>query len=213
MTPAAEARRSIEGLGPDYSTGEWIDYGSVLPPSEYREAFLLERLAQAKRYEEADGEALPWVPVHAWRALGQMGRTSVLEPVLALAEAGHQYAFDDFPRLAGQIGEVAIDYLVRTMTDRHASETTRILAGRGLGTIGRVAVPPGRRRIVEALMTQIRNDADAAWLNGFAAEALMAMDERSVGAEVLRLRSAGHIDMGIPRDAELMRFFSHEEQR
>jgi HEAT repeat protein len=199
----------IREIGEVYTTDEWKDYQEILPQEEYDEAFLLNTLTDNNLLEAPEESPLPWVPLHAWRALGQMRSLTAIEPVLRLAEGSVQQAYNDFANLSACIGDKAIEPLVAILNDDTRSEITRSLAAEGLGAIGRSSSGPARARIVESLMDQIRqNDGSDGWVNGAAAEALMMMEERSVGPEVLKMYDEGRIQIGMVRSAELTRFFS-----
>jgi hypothetical protein len=197
---------SIRSLGADDSVDRWRDYRSILPPQEYDESYLLDLVNDTFAAAPADGPLI-WVPLHAWRALGQMGSRSVLEPVLRLAEGDdYPHAYDDFAQLSALIGEPAIDPLIAILRDRSRSELHRTLAAKGLGAIGRGSTGETRRAIVESLMNQMRNQPQDGWVNGAAAAALIAMDERSVGPEVLKMYKEGRIQ-GVVEEAEVTGHF------
>ena len=198
----------IRQIGKDFTTNDWKDYHAILPHEEYDEAYLLRMLTDDSFPEAPEGSSLPWVPLHAWRALGQMGSLSVLEPVLSLAEGDfYQQAYNDFPRLSALIGANAVEPLIAILADRSRSDTSRTLAAKGLGEIGRSSQGETRARIVESLMNQIRqNDGSDGWVNGMAAGALVTMAERSVGPEVLKMYEEGRIQGGI-RPEVLFQFF------
>jgi hypothetical protein len=202
----------IRELGEDYSTDEWKEYRAILPPQEYAEEHLLQLLMDESFSEAPEGSPLPWVPLHAWRALAQLGSVAAIEPVLRLAE-GDEYpqAYDDFAKLSARIGNRAAEPLASILADKTRSETSRTLAAAGLGEIGRSAPGPARTAIVESLMSQIRNNGqEDGWVNGAAAEALVTMGEQSVGPEVLRLYDEGRIQIGVIRSAEVEKFFGRQ---
>jgi len=201
----------IRELGEDHSVSAWKDYRAILPAEEFDESTLLDLLADDSFADAPDGP-LPWVPLHAWRALGQMGSVAVIEPVLRFADSDlYPHAYDDFEKLSEQLGESAIDPLIRILEDRTRSETSRTLAAKGLGVVGRPAAGAARQRVVDALMNQIRRNASDGWVNGMSAEALMAMGERSVGAEVLKMQDEGRLRLGFDRAAVVAEFFGQSQ--
>ena len=206
-------RTPIRQLGEDHSTDRWRDYRAILPPEEYDETRLLKMLTDPGFPEAPEGSSLPWVPLHAWRALAQMRSVAAIEPVLHLAEGDYyQQAHDDFAKLSAEIGSAAIRPLATILSDHDRSEVSRTLAATGLGAIGHSLSGQARASIVDLLMEQIRgNDESDGWVNGAAAEALMTMEEHSVGSEVLKIYDEGRIQLGMIRSAALTRFFGREQ--
>jgi hypothetical protein len=206
MAAASSPRTPIREIGDNQSVHRWTTYKDVLPAEEYDEAFLL-RMLNDESVREVEEGPLVWVPFHAWRALGQLGSLAVIEPLLTLADNDfYQQAYNDFARVAADIGEPAVEPLVAILADRSRPETSRTLAAQALGEIGRTATGSVRALIVDALMTQLRQNPSDGWINGMAAAALMAMEERSVGPEVLKMFDEGRIQ-GVVRQDELSEFF------
>jgi len=213
MSSPERPRSSIRSLGADWLTSGWLDYRAVLPPEEYDEAMLLRLLADESFFDAPEGSALLWVPLHAWRALAQMGSLAVLEPTLRLAESGYvDAAYRDFPEICARIGVPAVEALVAIFRDHGRSESDRGLAADGLGAIAPSAPAPTRARIVSVLMDQIRTHPDEDNVNAIAAEALIAMEERSVAPELLRLYEEGHFGFRV-RLSEAIALFQQETPR
>ena len=176
MPSTTHRRIPIRELGEEDSTASWKNYGAVLPPDEYDEAYLLSLLCDPSFAEEP--KPLSWVPLHAWRALAQLHSMAAIEPTLRLAEGdSYQQAYDDFEQLSAEIGEAAITPLTTILTDRLRPRVSRILAAQGLGAIARSASGATRANIVETLREQTRNIRDAAAVNNAAAHALLAIGE------------------------------------
>src|SRR5688572_18675993 len=121
------------------------------------EAFLFRVLTEESWEEcfDSPSAGTQYMPVHAWRALGQMRPVAVLEPMLRIGDSDIQHAYDDVPTVCAMIGEPAIEPLILAMRDRSRTETARTMATIGLGHIGRAAASPNRTRIVTALLDQI----------------------------------------------------------
>lgn len=197
----------IRELGEDFSIDDWKDYRSILPAEELDEAYLLARLGDESPGDVPEDSPLPWVPMHAWRALAQLHAPSVIEPVMRRADdPDYGQAYTDFTKLSAEIGEPAIAPLQAILADRSRPEPHRILAAKGLGGIGRRAMGATRAAIVASLLDQIRNNPGDGWINGTAVAALIAMDERAAGPEVLRMYKEGRIQGGI-RGEELTSYF------
>ena len=205
--PAHDPERiSIRELGDNQSVQRWTRYRDVLPANEYQENFLLKMLTDSSIQQVEEG-ALVWVPFHAWRALAEMRSLAVIDPVLELAERdAYQQSYNDFAKLAGAIGEPAVDPLMAILADRGRPETSRTLAAEGLGEIGRSLSGQRRASIVDALMNQIRKNPSDGWINGMATAALIAMEERSVASEILTMFEEGRIQ-GVVRAEDITNFF------
>ncbi|HEX7842081.1 MAG TPA: hypothetical protein VF469_31635 [Kofleriaceae bacterium] len=116
------------------------------------------------------------------------------------------HAYADFAKFSAEIGESAIAPLQAILADRSRPELHRILAAKGLGGIGRYTTGATRAGIVALLLDQIRHNPGDGWINGTAVAALIAMDERAAGPEVLRMYQEGRIQGGI-RGEELTSYF------
>jgi HEAT repeat protein len=198
----------IRELGQDFSVHDWKDYRSVLPPEELDEAYLLALLSDESFNDEPTESPLPWVPLHAWRALAQLHATSAIEPMVRIASSpDDSHAYGDFTKFSAEIGESAIAPLQAILADRSRPELQRTVAAKGLGGIGCQATGATRAGIVESLMDQIRNNPGDGWINGTAVAALVAMDERTVGPEVLQMYKEGRIQGGGIRGAEITGYF------
>ena len=61
-----------------------------------------------------------WAPVHAWRALAQLGAVEAVTPLLEMSSDLHydDWQFEDFPHVFALIGAGAIPPLKRHAADR-----------------------------------------------------------------------------------------------
>lgn len=176
MPSTSHHRIPIWELGEDYSISDWKNYGEILPPEEFNEEYLLNLLCDPS-LADAPG-SLPWVPLHAWRALAQLRRVSAIEPTLRLADDdGYQQAYNDFEQLSAEIGEPAIGPLTAILADRARSEISRTLAVQGLGAIARSAAGTTRADVMETVKSQTRDLTDLPAVNSAAAEALLALHQ------------------------------------
>jgi len=111
-----------------------------------------------------------WVPVHAWRALGQLRAASAAEPLVRLLhrmEAGDDWVGEELPRVFGMIGPPAIPPLSEYLRADDHSVYARVAAVHGLQCIGSDH-PEVRDEVVAVLSGQLaafeENGPD---LNGF----------------------------------------------
>jgi hypothetical protein len=121
----------------------------------------LVRMALDKDLHWADSESAEvWVPMHAWRALGQLRAESSIEPLLQLLDRlddeDDDWAQTDLPKAFGMIGPAAIPGLGSFITDAEHGEWARIAAGEGLVKIVK-RFPESRDRVVAILTEQLRH--------------------------------------------------------
>ena len=78
-----------------------------------------------------------WVPVHAWRILGQLRDERAVLPLIALFEVMFEddWALSELPRVVGMLGESAIEPLVTLMNTDTQDEFVRIMAVDGLSEL------------------------------------------------------------------------------
>lgn len=75
-----------------------------------------------------------WVPLHAWRTLGQLGNEAAVEPLLALLDdlIEDDWVRDELPTVLGLIGVASIEPLGRYLRDSSHNEFSRVVAAEAL---------------------------------------------------------------------------------
>ncbi len=163
---------------------EWKDYSSEfgLRTADVPE---LIRLATDRVLNELEDAPECWAPVHAWRALGQLGDASAVLPLLELSlDREDDYSLsDDLPSVIEQIGEPALPVLIQFFSDHEDGASARASVVEALGRLA--ATHPSVRDVVvdvlgKELARYAENDMD---LNGLIVSALI--DAR--GAELIPL--------------------------
>jgi hypothetical protein len=109
------------------SCGEPADRGPRATWLNYRDFGLgeanipdLVRMATDQRLHMADTDsAAVWAPLHAWRALAQLGATDAAEPLLRLAERFPEddWVAEDLPVVLSMLGSDILTVLTRFVGD------------------------------------------------------------------------------------------------
>lgn len=113
-----------------------------------------------------------WAPLHAWRALGQLGATQAIKPMIAqfdLIDNGEdEWMGTEFPHVFAMIGPESISPLWDCLRgDEQYSVSSKICVAESLGEIGK-AHPDSRDRCVALMTEQLRKySANDPGLNGF----------------------------------------------
>lgn len=133
-------RRLLElGLSEAYAVEAWLDYvGAVgLGPDDVAELIGLACAPDAPDMDADSAEG--WVPVHAWRALGQLRAAAAVAPLLAsrVRALDDEWAGLDLPEVFGLIGAPAIPQLRGFLLDHPGDDDGDITVLFGLMNIGR----------------------------------------------------------------------------
>ncbi|MCX4247200.1 hypothetical protein [Paraliomyxa miuraensis] len=129
------------------------------------------RWIDPRHFEGHDEDSLAvWAPIHAWRALGELGAGEVISTLLemldTLDEQGDQWYLEIFHELCAQIGPSAIAELEPYVFDSSHHEYARISAAHGLQAIA-MAEPASRDRVVGVLASCLEHSDEIPSLNGF----------------------------------------------
>ncbi len=127
-----------------FSAYEWATYSDFgLQPDHILDLIRMETHAAL---HPADGDSAEvWAPVHAWRALGQLGAADAVEPLLRLLAGAEEddRMMNDFPFVFGMIGKGAVGPLGGYLADSSNDEWSRVTASCGLAK----AAEPIRLRV------------------------------------------------------------------
>ena len=112
-----------------------------------------------------------WVPVHAWRALGQLRAAAAAEPLTRLLERIYEddddWVGEELPRVFGMIGPPAISPLSEYLRANDHSAYAQVAAVEGLQCVG-ADHPEVRDEVVAVLSGQLAAfKANDPSLNGF----------------------------------------------
>ncbi len=155
-------------LGPDSRNDDvWHDYLQYGFDEEDVDD-LLELIGDAELHQADIDSNDSWVPMHAWRALGQIGSEKSIEPLLDLFEeiVEDDWALSEYPIVMSMIGEAAIEPLTQHLREAGRDEFSRVMAADALKTIAE-NYPQSRERIIRVLTTYLDvPDTSMPTLNG-----------------------------------------------
>ena len=148
----------------------WLDCAELEIGPEHIEELIGLALDESLNSAPSDSQEV-WVPVHAWRALGQLHSAEAAEPLTRLLqridEDDDDWVGEELPRVFGMIGPPAISPLSEYLRANDHSVYARVAAVEGLQCIGSDH-PEVRDEVVTVLSSQLaafkENDPD---LNGF----------------------------------------------
>jgi hypothetical protein len=145
-----------------------------------------------------------WVPLHAWRALAQLGDPRAIEPLIGLFDTlcEDDWALEELPIVLGMLGKKAIGPLSAFLGDSSHSHFARSMAVSGLEEIAKRDV--STRNDVVNIITEYLDDPDAnaSGLNGSAVNLLLSLEARESINTLRRLYESGNVDLFACGDIE-----------
>ena len=190
-------------LGEVKHGSKWMDYLQF--GFDEQDVFSLLLLLGNESLHEADVDTNEaWVPLHAWRALGQLSSAASVEPMLALFDmlVEDDWAVQELPVIMGMIGESAIVPLTRFMNESRHKEFARAVAADGLKEIAEYH-PACRGEVVEALTAYLRlRDQSLATMNGLIVCCLIDLAASESIETIRELYSSGLVDISCAGDLE-----------
>jgi len=153
---------------------------------------------------------------HAWRALGQLGGTAAIEPLIDLFGllCDDDLALMEVPVVLGMLGEPGIEPLLAAFRDTQLREYARCMAGESLKEI--VLHHPEQREAVVTLLTDYLRDPDTAAVVVNASTVAILMDLKATESidTVRALYDKGCVEVGFCGDIEDVEIgFGLREQR
>jgi hypothetical protein len=191
-------------LGRPELSADWTDYREKGISGEHVPDLI--RMVSDARFEAADEESAEvWAPVHAWRALGQLGAGAAVEPLIEVVEnVDDDWSREELPSVLGMIGPAAVEPL-RVALSRHAIDfdaMTGATTANGLMEIAK-RHPETRSAVVGILVGQLRwsGRQDPA-LNAFLVGNLIDLKAVETAPLMEALIAAGDVDVSITGDWE-----------
>lgn len=115
----------------------WPDY-RTLGLAERHVAALIRMATDPALYAAPERDRAAWAPVHASRALAQLGAGAAAEPLLALLERriADDWVASEIPAVLGMIGPASIPGATLMLFDEERDEEARIAASETLVAVG-----------------------------------------------------------------------------
>jgi hypothetical protein len=145
-----------------------------------------------------------WAPVHAWRALAQLGAEEAAVPLLALLEREMENAWvhEEVPGVLGMIGPAALPGATLLLFDEGRSEELRLAAA---GVIANVAHehPDRHDEAAAILATQLEDwPHQGRLLNAYLVADLAGLRHTAAAPVMEAAFAAGAVDLGVMGDWE-----------
>lgn len=157
------ARLLTEGECSSDTSQPWLDYQSL--GIRDRDIPDLIQMATDQALYDLDANALEtWAPIHAWRALGQLGATGAVNPLLQQAneyvdeEGWWDWMAMELPTVFAMIGESILPNLVTVIHDRTRSSWARVIALDGLTALAQRSEESNgsvRQQCIAALLEEL----------------------------------------------------------
>lgn len=150
---------------------------------------------------DADSRCAAWcAPIHAWRALGQLGAQEAVAPLLGRADLADEqmddWSMEDWPHVFGMIGPGALEALAAHAADARHREFSRVLAIEGLKHIAERHAE-SRERMVGVLTEQLRRQEAEPIVNGCLTKALLDLKATEAAEAIERAYAADLVDESI----------------
>lgn len=190
-------------LGKPQSLGDWLDYSvyqfDQTDVAELIELVLDEELAQA----DSDSNDV-WVPLHAWRILGQLQAIQAITPLVSHFEQFEpdDWAFEDLPIVLAMIGEPAMPELVEYFNNKKYAEDARAMAMNALAEMVKIT-PALRDTVLKHFCDYMLNpDLSAMEFNGLLVSVLLDLEAAEHIALIRQLFAKDCVALHIIGDIE-----------
>ena len=166
---------------------------------------VLSELVADDELNQADVESKEvWVPLHAWRTLGQLGSDRAVAPLIALFDAlvADDWAQDELPEVMGMIGPSAIMPLSGYLNASHHDEFARAMAADALSEIVK-RDPSCREQVLQCYRDYMSHpDESARYLNGLLICCLLDLDAKETIKDIRQLFEKDCVDVTCAGDLE-----------
>jgi uncharacterized protein len=145
-----------------------------------------------------------WVPLHAWRALGQIGSDKAVSPLIALFDhlVADDWAQDELPEVLGKIGQSAIIPLSVYLNEPNHDEFARVMAADALTEIVK-RDPSCREQVIECFRDYMAHpDESTRILNGLLVSCLLDLDAKETIKDIRQLFEKDCVDITCAGDLE-----------
>ena len=137
----SEPVSQLINAGDPRDQSEWPNYLDLYGLNSSHVPDLI-RMALDEELSTSDSDSAEvWAPLHAWRALGQLGAAEAVQPLLSLMhrvdDDGDDWVGEDLPIVFGLIGPAAIPALADYLSDHDHGLWARIAVLVGLNEIAK----------------------------------------------------------------------------
>lgn len=173
-TPAVARLRTLGT--PTTPNAPWPDYPAEYGLTRDDVPALVDFALDETLYTEHD--AAVWAPVHAWRALGQLGAAEAAEPLarllarLAQPDDDDDWALSELPRALGMLGPATLAPVRQLLDDATLDPLVRGCAADALAALA-VRAPEVRAACVDALTAVLAREDTTMETAGFVVAALV----------------------------------------
>lgn len=183
--------------------GPWLDYPGELGIGEEHLAGLI-RMVGDTRFDECPEDAPEvWAPLHAWRALGQLGDEAAIEPLMSLLPGldVDNWAWSDLPLVFAAIGRASVPPLIRYLEEKERG-ANRAVAVEALVEVVR-AEATAHGAVVPALAAQLEDPGSVDEVfNAKIIDALIKLDAVEAAPAIERAFAEERVDEWITGDWE-----------
>jgi hypothetical protein len=177
---------------------------------DYRHLGLLERHVPAlvrmatdpALHTAEERDPAGWAPVHAWRALAQLGADEAAAPLLALLEREIEnlWVFEEVPAVLGMIGPPALPSATLLLFDEEKPEPVRVAAMRAISNVG-LEHPERRDEAVALLAKQLEDHAHQdPEFNALLVAELLELEAKEAAPVIEAAFAAGRVDVSVAGD-------------
>jgi len=153
---------------------------------------------------EPDTSTGVWAPLHAWRALGQLGAFAAVEPLLTLADQldDDPWLADDLPVLMSMIGGATLPYLEGFLANADRTKGARVTIASAVARIGQdhADLAEDCRGVLRAQLVQ--HAQQPAELNASIVSELIDLGASADIDLIREAYSADDVDLGVAGDIE-----------
>ncbi len=179
---------------------DYLDYGF----DETDVPALLEVLTDPDLAQASSVSKEVWAPLHAWRALGQIGSAAAIAPLIAQFDTLYDddWALSELSKVMGMIGREAMGSLNAYMLEHHHAEFARVMAMDSLAEIAKQQ-PECRQPVIHYYQAYMSSpDESVGTFNGLLIGQLMDLDAREAIDEIRAMFAKNCVDITCAGDLE-----------
>lgn len=190
-------------LGEASQSGEWPDYLQYGFDESDVSALLALVADKSLNNAERDSNDI-WVPLHAWRTLGQLRSPEAISPLIALFEelVEDDWALEELPKVMGMIGQAAIGPLSAYLKEPQYKEFSRVMAVDGLANTAKQH-PNTRDQVIQYYQDYMQTpDETTILLNGLLIAYLLDLKAKEAITDIRQFFEKGCVDITCAGDLE-----------